>query len=206
MIELCKEIQQIYIQQIQKIQKIFNKTNITPIRSKTLVIVTIPHRYLNLFQRKSSNKISDESIINNFNKIFKFILFRFNMFLFPFWSYFTSIASYFISGRNISKTASWSKRKVMWSWFVPKIRRFWTILSGMAMPSNGMAMPASFQRPTQVKIIGTTRACRGTAVPPLQTVFCCFCFLYKPPILVYFWPKAHGFLWNIILMYFLGIK
>jgi len=128
------------------------------------------------------------------------------MFLFPFWSYFISIASYFISETNISKIASWSKRNVIWSWFVPKIWRLWTILSGMVVP-------ASFQRPIQVRNIGTTRACkgttracRGTAVPPLQTAFCCFCFLYKPPILVYFWPKAHGFLWNIMLMYFLGLK
>ena len=134
------------------------------------------------------------------------ILFRFNMFLFSFWSYFTSIASYFISGTNISKIASWSKRNMIWSWFEPKIWRFWTILSGRAVPSNGMAVPASFQRPTQVRNIGTARACRGTTVPPLQTAFCCFCFLYKPPILVYFWPKAHSFLWNILLMYFLGLK
>jgi len=25
-------------------------------------------------------------------------------------------------------------------------------------------------------------------------------------LLVYFWPKAHGFLWNILLMYFLGLN
>jgi len=68
----------------------------------------------------------DESVISVFYIIFEFILFRFYMFLFPFYSYFTSIASYFISVTNISKIASWSKRKVIWILFVPKIWRSYT--------------------------------------------------------------------------------
>ena len=68
-----------------------------------------------------TGKYADESIISVFYILFKFILFRFYMFLFPFQSYFTSIASYFISGTKISKISSWSKRKVIWSLFVPKI-------------------------------------------------------------------------------------
>ena len=56
----------------------------------------------------------DESIISVLNIIFESTLFRFDFVLFniiSFYNYFTSIASYLISGTNILKIQSWSKRK-----------------------------------------------------------------------------------------------
>jgi len=58
--------------------------------------------------------MSDESIISVLNIIFEYVLFRFDFVLFniiSFKNYFTSIASYLISGTNILKILSWRKRK-----------------------------------------------------------------------------------------------
>jgi len=38
-------------------------------------------------------------------------LISFYLILFPFYNYFTSIANYYLSGTNILKIKSWSKRK-----------------------------------------------------------------------------------------------
>jgi len=53
--------------------------------------------------KDSNMREFDESLISVFNRIFESILFRFYMFLFPFLNYFTSIASYLISGTNLVK-------------------------------------------------------------------------------------------------------
>jgi len=41
-----------------------------------------------------------------------------------------------------------------------------------------------FQRQIPTRKVGTARASNDTAVRDIQTAFCCFCFLYKLPILV----------------------
>jgi len=66
--------------------------------------------------------------------------------------------------------------------------------------------PWRFQSHYPTRKVGTTRASNGTAVRDFQTAFCCFCFFDELPILVYFWPKAHGFLCNTLVIYFLRLK
>jgi len=134
--------------------------------------------------------VYDESIISVFNILFESILFRFYMFLFPFQNYFTSIASYLISEKKIFlKDRVLEQKKGDLELIRVENTKIW---------HKNMKPPT--------RRLGTARASSGTAVPPLQAAFCCFCFSKKLPILVYFWPKVRGFLWNILLMYLLGLK
>jgi len=79
-----------------------------------------------------------------------------------------------ISGMNISKIESWSKKKEIWSWFKGKIWRFCTNLPGTTVPSNDMVVPSRFQGQTPTREVGMARASSGTAVRDPHTSFCCF--------------------------------
>jgi len=46
----------------------------------------------------------------------------------------------------------------------------------------------------------------GTAVPPFRVFFCCFLLSGQATYLPTSDLKARGFLWSILLLYFLGLK
>jgi len=136
--------------------------------------------------------------------LFESVLFRFYSFYFL--SRTILLQLQVILGTNIWKITSWSKRKAIWSWFGTKIWRFCAKIQTQPVPWRHSPCLEGFQRSKPTKKVGTARASSGTAVRDLQTAFCCFCFFDKPSILVYFWPKAHGFLCNTLVIYFLGLK
>ena len=53
---------------------------------------------------------------------------------------------------------------------------------------------------------GTARATSSTAVPSFRCLFCCFLLSGQATYQFTSDLKARGFLWNILLLYFLGLK
>jgi len=119
----------------------------------------------------------DESIISVFNILFESVLFRFFSFFISFLELFYFNCKLFNSWTNISKIESWSKRKVIWSWFEAKIWRFCTNLSGVVVPRNGVVVPSRFHGQTPTREVGTAPASSGTTVRDPQTSFCFFSLL-----------------------------